>query len=714
MLPHHRTNAFVAPSQVPCGVRVGPAHQRQRWPWRAATTHDAPADMSARHKAAAAAVAATFAGDGDPLVVTMLATAAAMERTAAVQYLRAILRCVSSSSCACLRPLSRLPSLHSDKQSHALLDTCRKFELARAGAEEAGDGDGGASTGSGRKRQRLASGDSPPPWLTTEVAPADTADALTAELEGFEAWASLAPAELDARQLLVAQVTHLVHKSLGTDVLVRPFGSLAAGTAVFESDIDIALHAREADDVGARQGPGVRDLRQVAHSLQRCGWAEDVEFRSRAKVPIINFRHIATGVSVDVGGASGKADGELTTQAVRAMVSEWPRLFSPLLLFLKTALGAADLNKPFTGGLGSFKLSALLALFLSRLERRHGGPGHMPSSGACLSAFLGFLAHQFDFEEGCVDIMGVRADFQSVFSWRSVAGWAQAALQKLHQPATPGQHHSRLARLVDVAHLSAARARSLAMARVVAEEAHALLGAPATAPPQPPPMRLEQAPPLPAAPTSLHVFDLDGTLLQTFGPQEGRAALRLLGLEWPHKSWWHHPGSLQPPLPVRPGPALAAYAAAAAEPDSLLAIMSGRRLGLLPVVHQTLAAAGAPHAPHVEFYAADEDSEREDTMQVKSRALQTLLARYGAGTQLAAVHVWEDRAAHAAELRSVCAAGCGAHTRWEVHVVGPEGPARAQPAAAPSPLRTEPVDGGNAYMVASDSSSRSERSSSSD
>jgi hypothetical protein len=670
------------------------------------------AAAASRQKAAAAAVAATFAGDGDPLVVAMLATAAAMERTAAVQYLRAILRCAATSQApACAR--SHVAQLCSEKQSHALLDTCRKFELARAGAEEAGDGDGGgAFTGSGRKRQRLTSGDSPPPWLTTEASVADTAGALTAELEGFEAWAALAPVELDARQLLVAQVTHLVHKSLGTDVVVRPFGSLAAGTAVFESDIDIALHAREADDVGARQGPGVKDLRQVAHSLQRCGWAEDVEFRSRAKVPIINFRHIATGVTVDVGGASGKADGERTTQAVRAMVAEWPRLFSPLLLFLKTALGAADLNKPFTGGLGSFKLSALLALFLSRLERRHGGPGSMPSSGACLLAFLGFLGHQFDFEEGCVDIMGVRADFQSVFSWRYVAMWAEASLQKLEQPTTPGQL-SRLARLVDAAHLAAARERSLALARVAAEEAQAHLGAPATAPAPPLPMRLAEAPPLPAAPTSLHVFDLDGTLLQTFGPQEGRAALRLLGHEWPHRSWWHHPGSLQPPLPVRPGPALAAYAAAAAQPASLLAIMSGRRLGLLPVVHQALAAAGALQAPHVEFYAAEEESGREDTLQVKSRALQTLLSRYGAGAQLAAVHVWEDRAAHAAELRSICGACCGAHTRWEVHVVGPEGPGGAEPDAAPAPLRVERVntllDGGGAF-TASDTSSWSSSS----
>ena len=616
-------------------------------------------------------------------------------------------------------PLTR-PLWHcSDRQSHALLDACRKFELARAGAAEAGDSDGGAP---GRKRPRLAGlgdVDRAPPWMTaqaTALLHGDTAAALTAELEGFAAWAALEPAEVEARQLLVAQITQLVHKSLGTDVLVRPFGSLAAGTAVFESDVDIALHARDADAVGARLGPGVRDLRQVAHSLQRCGWAEDVEFRSRAKVPIICFREVATGVDVDVGGASGKADGERTTLAVRAMVAEWPRLFLPLLCFMKVALSAANLNKPFTGGLGSFKLSALLALFLSRAEQRHGGLGGMPSSGACLLAFLRFLGHQFDFEEGCVDIMGVRADFQSVFAWRSVAGWAEAAVTKLHL-GTPRQH-SRLARLVDVEHLVSARARSLAMARVVAEEARrapsSAWAATAAQLPlhgsSPAVHHLGAAPPLPDAPTSLHVFDLDGTLLLTFGPQDGRAALRLLGQEWPHKSWWHHPGSLQPPLPVRPGPALGAYAAAASQPGAVLAIMSGRRRGLLPVVHQALAAAGAPQAPHVEFYAAEEEGGREDTVQVKSRALQALLARFGASKQLTSVHVWEDRAAHAAQLRSICAACCGAHTAWEVHVVGPEGPAGAEAAATtvPAPLHADkPLDSGGAY-AASDTRSRSD------
>ena len=67
--------------------------------------------MSARMKAAAAAVAATFAGESDPLVVTMLATAASMEeRTAAVEYLRAILTCVLIL-CLPPPPLSRSPVL---------------------------------------------------------------------------------------------------------------------------------------------------------------------------------------------------------------------------------------------------------------------------------------------------------------------------------------------------------------------------------------------------------------------------------------------------------------------------------------------------------------------------------------------------------------------------------------------------------------------------
>ena len=530
----------------------------------------------------------------------------------------------------------------------------------------------------------------------------DEAAALSAELAHFEAFVDLTPEECAAREGLLSRVTDAVHATLDSrrhaselwappPLRVLAFGSLAAGLATYESDVDISVHMADGDEDALR--PGVHELRSLAYSLKRSQWARDVEFRAKARVPIVTLVDAITGVAVDVGGAVGRSEGETTTRVVRQMATRWPQLFRPLLLFLKMALAEAELNKPFTGGLGSFKLCMLLAMFLERKtkgasQRRDSGESQL---GHYFLAFLRFVAHEFDFTASAVQFMGVRVDFQSVFSWHSVADWATAALHNLQQPVSSPME-SRLARLVNAERLAAARARSITLAAAAAALAS---NAPArgntitarggaAAATGPPPV-LPPAPAIPASPTSLHVFDLDGTLLSTFGPSDGRAALRSMGIIWPHKSWWSHAASLAPPLPVRPGPALPAYQRAAAQPGAVLALLSGRRRGLEEVIHTALATAGAPHAPHVAFYGPDDDGAAENTLDIKSKAMQALVTRF-VTPQLQELHVFEDRAAHAAQLRSICDRLCPATVAWEVHIVGPENGDIASP--GPSPLQS--------------------------
>jgi hypothetical protein len=138
-----------------------------------------------------------------------------------------------------------------------------------------------------------------------------------------------------------------------------------------------------------------------------------------------------------------------------------------------------------------------------------------------------------------------------------------------------------------------------------------------------PPLR-----PLPprAAPATLHVFDFDQTLVDTALPEAGAAAwLAATGTPWAWRGWWGRPESLSALLPSRPGPAVGAYRAAAADDAAVVALLTGRRAHLASAVRACLAAHGID-ALHAERY---NDSPLE-TVAFKTRALREMCRRVAA------------------------------------------------------------------------------------
>lgn len=87
-------------------------------------------------------------------------------------------------------------------------------------------------------------------------------------------------------------------------------------------------------------------------------------------MPIVTARDRLTGCEFDVCVASkwGGSTGEATTRAAAFAAERHAGAFRPVLLFLKAALSEAALNKPFSGGLGSFKLCALLSNYLDAVS----------------------------------------------------------------------------------------------------------------------------------------------------------------------------------------------------------------------------------------------------------------------------------------------------------------------------------------------------------
>ncbi|CAN0474590.1 unnamed protein product, partial [Laminaria digitata] len=79
----------------------------------------------------------------------------------------------------------------------------------------------------------------------------------------------------------------------------------------------------------------------------------DVNVIKKAKVPLVKFVHVSTGVQVDVcfNQPSGMKSGDAAKEMMRQM-----QPVRPLVMVLKAYMGQRKLNETYAGGIGSFLL----------------------------------------------------------------------------------------------------------------------------------------------------------------------------------------------------------------------------------------------------------------------------------------------------------------------------------------------------------------------
>lgn len=105
----------------------------------------------------------------------------------------------------------------------------------------------------------------------------------------------------------------------------------------------------------------VSALSKLSKHLWKSSFAQNLHVRKNAKVPIICMTTVY-GFDSDV--AIGGHNGMDTSQYVKSLVQKFDS-FATVVLFLKILLQQMDLDKPFTGGLGSFRLYVLVANHVS-------------------------------------------------------------------------------------------------------------------------------------------------------------------------------------------------------------------------------------------------------------------------------------------------------------------------------------------------------------
>ena len=263
----------------------------------------------------------------------------------------------------------------------------------RRSRRERADEEGGRS-----RRRRPGSADGRPAGLDAEVRP--------------PAWARPTHDERRARRLVVKRVEDAA-RAVGP---ARPSASTAAATRRARgssADLDLRVAPNE---VMTFLSPSYA-VGELAEALrERPAVFGRVESRPRARVPIVVLQDRATRVSCDVSFAD---DGGPPVAAAPAHADH-----GDLMVFLKALLRDRDLDAPFTGGLGSFRTSLLLATYLGRpdpdvgLLRGLSGARTAGRRGGGLTANLSIRGVGY----GGVDVGRVRRALSDALGSESLAG----------------------------------------------------------------------------------------------------------------------------------------------------------------------------------------------------------------------------------------------------------------------------------------------------
>lgn len=168
--------------------------------------------------------------------------------------------------------------------------------------------------------------------------------------------------------------------------------------------------------------------------------------------------------------------------------------------------------------------------------------------------------------------------------------------------------------------------------------------------------------------SALHVFDFDGTLVRTPGPDFGKAAyLAATGKAWTG-GWWGRPGSLSPPVLPSPLPpslivrtVFAEFEEIASRSSSAVAVVATGRISrlrpqVIRILHEAAAAYDAKELIDDDFVFTHPGG-RPTTLEYKCELFRTLLQAPPLATHpITHLHIWEDRREHADHFGTIFAA----------------------------------------------------------
>ena len=230
--------------------------------------------------------------------------------------------------------------------------------------------------------------------------------------------------EMKLRDKVVERVTKLAQSTFGgEDVKVLPFGSQVTGLCLPGSDIDFVIRLpsrdpantsndnplrRFADAVLNEFGTRSELLESGTHDDEDNGEKDDcqgkeylsyLEIIEQTRVPLVKFTIAPYDIDVDV--CFNQPHGPESAELMFRFMESMPPL-RPMTIVLKYFLASRDINKPFTGGIGSYLLQLMIVSYLQHRARedvakRHGASGKHYNLGSLLLDFLELYGMDFNY-----------------------------------------------------------------------------------------------------------------------------------------------------------------------------------------------------------------------------------------------------------------------------------------------------------------------------
>jgi len=180
------------------------------------------------------------------------------------------------------------------------------------------------------------------------------------------------------------------------DAEIHPFGSFVAGLYLPTADMDIVLCSKRY----LAGGPPVYNTKSILFKFREFLISEGlakrgtIEVISKAKVPLVKYVDLKTGLRVDLSFENDT--GLVANRTFKDWKAEHPAM--PILVTLiKQFLSMRRLNEPVNGGIGGFTVTCLVMSLLQLMPQVRSGnmvPEH--HLGEVLMEFLDLYGNEFN------------------------------------------------------------------------------------------------------------------------------------------------------------------------------------------------------------------------------------------------------------------------------------------------------------------------------
>lgn len=237
--------------------------------------------------------------------------------------------------------------------------------------------------------------DDDPPWSMQNYTHREVAHNLHTEITDYVKWLRPTSLEHKQRQDLISRVRSTV-KSIWSDAELCVFGSVATKLYLPNGDVDLVVLSRKGD-LNIKG-----NLYKLARKLVMRNIAiAEPEVVSGAKVPIVKFKDVNTGIQVDI--CFEQDGGVRAIKCIEKWLREWPGLES-LVFVVKAFLRQRNLSEVYLGGLGSFSVICMVVSFLQLHPKlaTHEINEHQ-NLGVLLLEFFELYAFNFSYNDVTID-----------------------------------------------------------------------------------------------------------------------------------------------------------------------------------------------------------------------------------------------------------------------------------------------------------------------